>query len=211
MAGTFNMLRSNDLIWSFVVNNYLMGKEPFPFDLLFWNSDSTRMPYKMHSFYLRNMYMNNLLRVPGGITLAGVPIDLSKVKTPSYFVSTAEDHIAPWKGTYLGATSLGGPIRFVLGGSGHIAGVINPPAANKYGYWTNPAKQLPADPDDWMATAVQHEGSWWTDWHAWVSSHDSAMVPARDPAKGKLEAVEDAPGSFVKLRLDMQKKTPATA
>ena len=158
MAGTFNMLRSNDLIWSFVVNNYLMGKEPFPFDLLFWNSDSTRMPYKMHSFYLRNMYMKNLLRVPGGITLAGVPIDLSKVKTPSYFISTAEDHIAPWKGTYLGATALGGPIRFVLGGSGHIAGIINPPSANKYGYWTNPAKQLPDDPDAWMAGAEQHEG-----------------------------------------------------
>jgi len=210
MAGTFNMLRSNDLIWSFVVNNYLMGKQPFPFDLLFWNSDSTRMPYKMHSFYLRNMYMGNLLRVPGGITLAGVPIDLSKVKTPCYFISTAEDHIAPWKGTYLGATALGGPIRFVLGGSGHIAGIINPPSANKYGYWTNPANQLPADPDDWMATAVQHEGSWWTDWQAWVAGQDNAMVPARHPARGKLKPVEDAPGSFVKLRLDMQKTTPST-
>jgi len=210
MAGTFNMLRSNDLIWSFVVNNYLMGKQPFPFDLLFWNSDSTRMPYKMHSFYLRNMYMGNLLRVPGGITLAGVPIDLSKVKTPNYFISTAEDHIAPWKGTYLGATALGGPTRFVLGGSGHIAGIINPPSANKYGYWTHPAKQLPDDPDAWMAAAEQHEGSWWTDWQAWVSAHDPDMVPARDPAKGKLKPVEDAPGSFVKLRLDAPKH-PASA
>jgi polyhydroxyalkanoate synthase len=209
MAGTFNMLRSNDLIWSFVVNNYLMGKDPFPFDLLYWNSDSTRMPYKMHSYYLRNMYMKNLLRVPGGITLAGVPIDLSKVKTPCYFVSTAEDHIAPWKGTYLGATALGGPIRFVLGGSGHIAGIVNPPSANKYGYWTNPAKQLPASPDDWMATAQQHEGSWWTDWQAWVSGHDSSMVPARHPAKGKLKPLEDAPGSFVKFRLDTQPKALA--
>jgi polyhydroxyalkanoate synthase len=206
MAGTFNMLRSNDLIWTFVVNNYLMGKEPFPFDLLFWNSDSTRMPYKMHSYYLRNMYMKNLLRVPGGITLAGVPIDLSKVKTPCYFVSTADDHIAPWKGTYLGATALGGPVRFVLGGSGHIAGIVNPPSANKYGYWTNPAKQLPANPDDWMATSQQHEGSWWTDWQAWVSAHDSTMVPARHPAKGKLKPLEDAPGSFVKFRLDTQPK-----
>ncbi len=209
MAGTFNMLRSNDLIWSFVVNNYLMGKEPFPFDLLFWNSDATRMPYRMHSFYLRNMYMANLLRVPGGITLAGVPIDLAQVKTPCYFISTAEDHIAPWKGTYLGATALGGPVRFVLGGSGHIAGIINPPAANKYGYWTHPAAQLPADPDAWMAAAEQHEGSWWTDWQAWVTAHDSRQVPARHPAKGRLPALEDAPGSFVKLRLDVQ-KTPAT-
>ncbi|HNH34378.1 MAG TPA: class I poly(R)-hydroxyalkanoic acid synthase [Rhodocyclaceae bacterium] len=206
MAGTFNMLRSNDLIWSFVVNNYLMGKEPFPFDLLFWNSDSTRMPYKMHSFYLRNMYMKNLLRVPGAITLAGVPIDLSAVKTPCYFISTMEDHIAPWKGTYLGATALGGPIRFVLGGSGHIAGIVNPPSANKYGFWTNPAKELPATPDDWLAGAKQHEGSWWTDWQAWVTGHDDSMVPARDPAKGKLKPVEDAPGSFVKFRLDTQKK-----
>ena len=211
MAGTFNMLRSNDLIWSFVVNNYLMGKQPFPFDLLFWNSDATRMPYKMHSYYLRNMYLGNLLRVPGGITLAGVPIDLAKVKTPSYFISTAEDHIAPWKGTYLGATALGGPVRFVLGGSGHIAGIINPPSAHKYGYWTNPAKQLPNDPDTWMARAVQHEGSWWTDWQAWVTGLDATMVPARNPAKGKLEAREDAPGSFAKLRLDVQKKAPAEA
>ncbi len=140
MAGTFNMLRANDLIWSFVVNNYLMGKEPFPFDLLFWNSDSTRMPYKMHSFYLRNMYMNNLLREPGGITLAGVPIDINTIKTPSYFISTIEDHIAPWKSVYLGAKRMAGPTRFVLGGSGHIAGIVNPPAANKYGYWTNDNK-----------------------------------------------------------------------
>ena len=204
MAGTFNMLRSNDLIWSFVVNNYLMGKEPFPFDLLFWNSDSTRMPYKMHSFYLRNMYMANKLREPGGITLAGEPIDLSKVKVPAYFISTAEDHIAPWQGTYRGATALGGPVRFVLGGSGHIAGIINPPDANKYGFRTNPAKALPATPEDWLAGAQQHEGSWWTDWQAWVSAHDATKVPARDPAKGKLKPLEDAPGSFVKFRLDKQ-------
>ena len=202
MAGTFNLLRANDLVWSFVINNYLLGKQPFPFDLLFWNSDSTRMPYKMHSFYLRSMYMGNLLREPGGITLAGVPIDLSKVTTPSYFVSTAEDHIAPWRGTYLGATVLGGPVRFVLGGSGHIAGIINPPSAQKYGYWTHPAKALPANPDDWMAGAVQHTGSWWTDWQAWVTGLDAAQVPARDPAKGKLKSLEPAPGSYAMLRLD---------
>ncbi len=202
MAGTFNLLRANDLVWSFVVNNYLMGKQPFPFDLLFWNSDSTRMPYKMHSFYLRNMYMANRLREPGGIHLAGVPIDLSKVKMPSYFISTAEDHIAPWRGTYLGAGALGGPVRFVLGGSGHIAGIINPPSANKYGYWTHQAKTLPASAEDWLAGAKQHDGSWWTDWQAWVTGLDATQVPARDPSKGKLKALEPAPGSYVRLRLD---------
>ena len=137
MANTFNMLRSNDLIWSFVINNYLLGRDPFPFDLLHWNCDSTRMPAKMHSFYLRNMYMKNLLRVPGGITLAGVPIDLSKIAVPTYFVSAIEDHIAPWKTTYAGPQLVSGKSRFVLSGSGHIAGMINPPSAKKYGYWTN--------------------------------------------------------------------------
>jgi polyhydroxyalkanoate synthase subunit PhaC len=205
MAGTFNMMRSNDLIWSFVVNNYLMGKDPFPFDLLFWNSDSTRMPYKMHSFYLRNMYMHNLLKEPGGITLAGVPIDLGRIKTPSYFISTVEDHIAPWKSTYLGAQRFSGPVRFVLGGSGHIAGIVNPPVANKYGYWINPARTLPDDNADFLAAAEHQAGSWWTDWQAWIAGQDDAMVPARDPAKGKLVVLEDAPGSFVKFRLDTQK------
>ncbi|MRR49464.1 MAG: class I poly(R)-hydroxyalkanoic acid synthase [Rhodocyclaceae bacterium] len=206
MAGTFNMMRSNDLIWSFVVNNYLMGKDPFPFDLLFWNSDSTRMPYKMHSFYLRNMYMNNLLKEPGGITLAGVPIDLRKIKTPAYFISTIEDHIAPWKSTYLGAKLFGGPVRFVLGGSGHIAGIVNPPVANKYGYWLNDSGKLAETADDWFGTTTQHPGSWWTDWQAWITGMDDAKVPARDPAKGKLKVIEDAPGSFAKFRLDAQKK-----
>src|SRR5688572_14256393 len=132
MASTFNLLRANDLVWSFVVNNYLLGKDPFPFDLLYWNADSTRMPARMHSYYLRNMYIKNLMAVPGGITLAGVPIDLSKVKIPAYFISTVEDHIAPWQSTYKGARYLGGPVRFVLGGSGHIAGIVNPPAAHNY-------------------------------------------------------------------------------
>jgi len=206
MATTFNMLRANDLIWSFVVNNYLMGKQPFPFDLLYWNSDSTRMPYKMHSFYLRNMYMHNLLREPGGITLCDVPIDIGKIKTPSYFISTIEDHIAPWKGVYRGATCLGGPVRFVLGGSGHIAGIVNPPSANKYGYWSNDGKSLPETPEEWFDASEQHQGSWWTDWQKWVTDIDDRKVPARDPAKGKLKVIEDAPGSFVKFRLDTQKK-----
>jgi len=207
MGTTFNMLRSNDLIWSFVVNNYLMGKEPFPFDLLYWNSDSTRMPYRMHSFYLRNMYMKNLLKEPGGIELAGVPIDISKVKVPAYFISSIEDHIAPWKSTYLGATRLGGPVRFALGGSGHIAGIVNPPAANKYHFWTNEAKALPATPDAWFEGATQHPGSWWTDWQKWIAGlNGDDKVPARDPARGRLKPLEDAPGSFVKFRLDQQKK-----
>jgi polyhydroxyalkanoate synthase len=205
MAGTFNMLRANDLIWSFVINNYLMGKEPFPFDLLFWNSDSTRMPYAMHSYYLRNMYLKNLLREPGGITLLDTPIDLAKVKTPSYFISTVEDHIAPWKGTYLGATALGGPVRFVLGGSGHIAGIVNPPSANKYGYWTNDAKPTEQAADEWFAGAKQNPGSWWNDWQAWITGLNDAKVPARDPLKGKYTVIEDAPGSFASVRLDTKK------
>jgi len=204
MAGTFNMLRSNDLIWSFVVNNYLMGKDPFPFDLLFWNSDSTRMPYAMHSFYLRNMYMQNLLKEPGGITLNDVAIDLGKIKVPSYFISTIEDHIAPWKSTYLGAQRFSGPVRFVLGGSGHIAGIVNPPAANKYGYWLN--DKLGETADHWLEDAQQQPGSWWTDWQQWVTAQDDRKVPARSPAKGKLKVLEDAPGSFAKFRLDTQKK-----
>jgi len=196
MASTFNLLRANDLVWSFVINNYLMGKDPFPFDLLYWNSDSTRMPAKMHSFYLRNMYMKNLLGVPGGITLAGVPIDLSRVKAPAYFISTVEDHIAPWKTTYKGARTLGGPVRFVLGGSGHIAGIVNPPAAKKYHYWTNEAGAPTAD--EWLQGATQHPGSWWEDWQRWIAGHNGEdRVPARIPAN----AIEDAPGSYVSLRL----------
>jgi polyhydroxyalkanoate synthase subunit PhaC len=200
MAGTFNMLRANDLIWSFVVNNYLLGKDPFPFDLLHWNSDSTRMPASMHSFYLRNFYQKNLLKDPGGVELLGVPIDLGQVRTPVYFLSTVEDHIAPWKSTYMGATLLSGPTKFVLGGSGHIAGVINPPAASKYGYWTNP--HLPAESDAWFEGASQYEGSWWTDWSRWVADFAGEQVPARIPGKGKLKALEDTPGSYVKQRTD---------
>ncbi len=203
MATTFNMLRANDLIWSFVVNNYLLGKDPFPFDLLYWNSDSTRMPAAMHSFYLRNMYINNLLRTPGGITLNNVPIDLAKVKVPMYFASTLEDHIAPWKSTYAGAQLFRGKVRFVLGGSGHIAGIVNPPAANKYGYWTN--DELATTPQAWLDAAAQHPGSWWTDWAQWVAAYAGDKVAARVPGKGKLKALEDAPGSYVKLRLDAKK------
>lgn len=198
MAEAFNLLRENDLIWSFVINNYLLGKSPLPFDLLYWNSDSTRMPAAMHGFYLRNMYHLNLLKEPGGIVLAEVPIDLRQVKTPTYFLSAREDHIAPWRSTYAGTQIFSGPIRFVLGASGHVAGVVNPPAANKYGYWTNEA--LPAEPEAWLADADKHDGSWWTDWAGWVAHYTGPRVPARTPGDGDLKPIEDAPGAFVKLR-----------
>ena len=196
MAGTFNLLRANDLVWSFVVNNYLLGKDPFPFDLLYWNADSTRMPARMHSFYLRNMYINNLLGKPGGIELDGVPIDLGAVKVPSYFISTVEDHIAPWQATYKGAKYLGGPVRFVLGGSGHIAGIVNPPAAKKYHYFTNDA--LPETPEEWFRGARQIPGSWWEDWQSWIDRQSGGeKVPARTPQ----DPLEDAPGSYATLRI----------
>ncbi len=200
MAATFNLLRANDLIWSFVVSNYLLGKDPLPFDLLYWNGDSTRMPAAMHSFYLRNLYLKNLLREPGGITLADTPIDVTRVKTPAYFISTVEDHIAPWQSTYAGARLFKGPVRFVLGGSGHIAGIINPPAANKYGYWSN--EQLPIDAEQWLAGAQQHPGSWWTDWGQWVTQHAGNRVAARQPGgTGQYRPREDAPGSYVQQRM----------
>ncbi|MDE1145176.1 MAG: class I poly(R)-hydroxyalkanoic acid synthase [Azospirillaceae bacterium] len=199
MATTFNMLRSNDLIWSFVVNNYLLGRDPFPFDLLYWNSDSTRMPPAMHSFYLRNMYQKNLLVRPGGISLKGVPIDLRTIKTPTFMLSTREDHIAPWKSTYAATQLYGGPVKFVLAASGHIAGVVNPPAANKYSHFLNDT--LPASPDDWLAGTTQVNGSWWPVYAAWVAEHAGPKVPARTPGDGKLKPIEDAPGSYVKVRV----------
>ena len=198
MATTFNMLRATDLIWSFVINNYLLGKDPFPFDLLYWNSDSTRMPAAMHSFYLRKCYHENALVQPGAVCLGEVPIDLRRIDLPVYWVSTREDHIAPWKSTYAATQIYGGKGKFVLAGSGHIAGVVNPPVAGKYGYWTNP--ELPPDPEAWLAGAAHNEGSWWQDWAAWNSEHAGKMVPARQPGDGKLTPIEDAPGSYVRIR-----------
>lgn len=198
MATTFNMLRANDLIWSFVVNNYLLGKDPFPFDLLYWNSDSTRMPAAMHSFYLRRFYLENRLVQPGGVELDGVPIDLRKIKLPVYWVSTKEDHIAPWKSTYAATQLYKGERNFVLAGSGHIAGIINPPTSTKYGYWTNP--ELPPDPEEWLSGAEYHEGSWWPHWAAWNARHAGPMVPARHPERGGLKPLADAPGSYVLVR-----------
>ncbi|MFV3073208.1 PHA/PHB synthase family protein [Niveispirillum fermenti] len=198
MATTFNMLRANDLIWSFVVNNYLLGKDPFPFDLLYWNSDATRMPAAMHSFYLRNMYQRNLLVQPGALTLKGESIDLRNIKVPTFMLSTREDHITPWKSTYAASQLYGGPVKFVLAASGHIAGVVNPPAANKYSHFLN--TKLPKDPDQWLAGARQVEGSWWPEYAKWIQKYAGPKVPARVPGDGKLTPVEPAPGSYVKLR-----------
>ena len=196
MANTFNMLRANDLIWAFVVNNYLMGRESIPFDLLHWNSDSTRMPASMHSFYLRKMYIENKLVEPGGISLAGRPIDITRIKTPTYMLSTREDHIAPWASTYAATQLYGGPVRFVLAASGHIAGVINPPDANKYSHWKNP--KTPPTPEAWLEGATEQAGSWWQDWDKWNARKSGKKISARQPGDGKLAIIEAAPGSFAK-------------
>jgi len=199
MSQVFNLMRDNDLIWSFVVNNYLMGREPMAFDLLYWNSDNTRMPKMMHSLYLRKMYLQNKLVEPGGIEMGGVPIDLTKIKTPVYWLSTKDDHIAPWQSTYKATQIYQGPKRFVLSASGHIAGVINPPVANKYCYWSN--SKTPEDPDEYFEGAKQHDGSWWPDWQKWVKNYAGGEVDARKPGDGKLESIEDAPGSYVTVRI----------
>lgn len=199
MSTAFNMLRSNDLIWSFYINNYLLGKDPNIFDLLYWNSDSTNMPGKMHSFYLRNMYLENNLCKAGALNVSGTDIDVSTIDLPCYFISAHDDHIAPWKSTYAGAKLFSGPVRFVLGGSGHIAGIVNPPVKNKYGYRVGPAK-LPASPDDWIAKAKQSEGSWWPDWDKWLKAKSKAQVDAREPGAVK-GVIEEAPGSYVMKRI----------
>lgn len=199
MSGAFNLMRANDLIWSFYVNNYLLGNDPRPFDLLYWNSDSTRMPAKMHSWYLRNMYLNNNLCKPQGVSINGTPIDLRAVDVPACFVSAVEDHIAPWRSTYTGARLFSGPTRFILGGSGHIAGIINPPAAKKYGYRVS--DQLPESADAWLASTQVNEGSWWTEWDRWVRTLDNKEVAARQAGVRALKAIEDAPGTYVKVRM----------
>jgi polyhydroxyalkanoate synthase len=200
MATTFNMLRANDLIWSFVVNNYLMGKDPFPFDLLFWNADATRMPAAMHSYYLRNMYQKNLLVRPGGLTIANVPIDLRKIAIPVYLQAGKEDHIAPAKSVYKATQIFSGPVRFMLAGSGHIAGVVNPPRNRKYQHWLNETAKNPPTLDEWKAGAKEYPGSWWNDWDKWLSEKSGPRLPARVPGDGGLPAIEDAPGSYVKVR-----------
>ena len=201
MAASFNMMRDNDLIWSFVVNNYLLGKDPFPFDLLYWNADTTRIPAAMHGFYLRKMYLENKLVTPGGISLAGVPIDLGKIKTPAYVLSTQDDHIVPWKSTYAHTRLYAGPVRFMLAASGHIAGIINPPAADKYCHWINAKKSK--NPDTWLKGATRHEGSWWPDWSKWLTKHaGQKTVAARVPGDGGLTVIAAAPGVYVQARSD---------
>lgn len=199
MAGAFNLMRANDLIWSFYINNYLLGNDPRPFDLLYWNSDSTRMPAKMHSWYLRNMYGENRLSSPGGISIDGTPIDVSTVDIPVCFASTVEDHIAPWKSTYKGAQLFSGPVHFILGGSGHIAGIINPPEAEKYDYRVTDV--LEDDPDGWAERAEKIAGSWWPEWQRWVEPKGGGLVAPRKPGSGKYQVIEDAPGSYVKARI----------
>jgi polyhydroxyalkanoate synthase len=198
MANTFNMLRSNDLVWPYVVNNYMRGKKPYPFDILYWNSDATRMPAANHSFYLRNCYLNNRL-TKGEMEIAGETLDLRKVKVPIYNLATREDHIAPAKSVLYGSQYFGGPVKYVLAGSGHIAGVVNPPAKPKYQYWTG-GEPLGADVDKWLESATEHPGSWWPDWLDWIKALDDKTVPARTIGGGKLKPIEDAPGSFVKAR-----------
>lgn len=207
MAHIFSMLRSNEMIWSFVVNNYLLGKERLPFDLLYWNADSTSLPAAMHLFYLKHMYIRNLLCRPNGMMVAGVPLDVTKITTPSYFLSTKEDHIAPWVSTYSATKLFRGPLRFVLSASGHVAGVVNPPGS-KYGHWVNEkmtlaGKDFPSNPDDWLNTAKESSESWWLDWQRWVTGQGYAgeKIPARQPGDGKLKPLMDAPGSYVRAKI----------
>ncbi|MBA4749979.1 MAG: class I poly(R)-hydroxyalkanoic acid synthase [Alphaproteobacteria bacterium] len=196
LSRTFNLLRSNDLIWSFVINNYLMGKEAMAFDLLYWNSDYTNLPAAMYLYYLRNMFLENKLIKPAGISIKGRPIDLSKVKVPSFILNTKEDHIAPWPCGYEGAKIFGGPTRFVLGGSGHVAGIFNHPDKNKYGYWTGDID--PKGTESWLTKAAQHSGSWWVEWVKWLEDHGGPMIPARKLGSGQFPPIEDAPGRYVK-------------
>lgn len=196
MVQVFNLLRSNDLIWNYVVRNYLLGQDPAPFDLLYWNADATRMPEKLHLYYLRECYVKNALSL-GNMVLNDTKIDLSKVKTPVYIQSSRNDHIAPYQSIYRSAHLYSGPVRFVMAGSGHIAGVINPPAAKKYQHWLN--KDLPQDAEQWLDGAKEHKGSWWPDWEKWLRRKSGPKIPALDPEIGPLPPIEDAPGSYVKL------------
>ena len=196
MADAFNLLRSNDLIWSYVVNNYLLGKDPVPFDLLYWNSDGTRMPAAVHSFYLRNCYLKNLL-AKGEMEVSGVKIDLSKVKVPIYNLIAREDHIAPLASVYRLGRYFGGPVKIVVSGSGHIAGVVNPPEAGKYQYWTNEA--YPETHEEWMQAAKETPGSWWPDWNEWLAAQSGPQVAARKLGSKQYPAIEDAPGSYVRV------------
>jgi polyhydroxyalkanoate synthase len=199
VAWGFRLLRAPDLLWSFIINHYLLGRPRVPFDLLFWNEDATNMPLSAHLFFMRNMYIQNKLREPGAIELAGEPIDITRVKTPAYILSTRDDHIAPWRTTYAATQLFAGPTRFVLGNSGHIAGVINPPTKEKYGYRFS--SNTPADPDAWFERATERPGSWWPDWTGWLSRYAGGEVPARQPGSKDYPSLEPAPGSYVKQKI----------
>jgi polyhydroxyalkanoate synthase len=197
LALTFSSLRANDLIWNYVVNNYLKGRKPDAFDLLYWNSDSTNLPGAMFVYYVRNTYLENNLRVPERLTNCGVRVDLSSIKLPSFVLASREDHIVPWKSAYRTTQLVGGDIEFVLAASGHIAGVVNPPSKNRRHYWLNPA--LPPNPDDWLAGAREHPGSWWSRWSGWLAGHGGASVPARtELGNAHYPEIEPAPGRYVK-------------
>lgn len=200
LAQTFSALRPNDLIWNYVVKNYLHGQAPPAFDLLYWNSDSTNLPGPMFAWYLRHMYLQNDLCKPGALNCLGESIDLGAIDTPTYLYGSRDDHIVPWKAAYGSAALLSNDVRFVLGASGHIAGVINAPARNKRNYWINDA--TPPEPDDWFDGAAEIPGSWWPDWYHWLESYQDGSVPAREPGKAGFEAIEAAPGSYVKEKAD---------
>ncbi len=200
MAATFNMLRPNDLIWPYVIANYFKGETPAPFDLLFWNSDTTRLPAANHSFYLRNCYLDNNLS-KGRMKIGGVPIDLKAIKVPVFNLATSEDHIAPARSVFYGSSFFGGRVTFVLSGSGHIAGVINPPSRQKYQYWTGPAPKGDTF-DTWRIKAREHTGSWWPFWQNWIEKQDNQRVAAPKIGGGKIKAIEDAPGSYVRVTAD---------
>ncbi|MGQ3892524.1 PHA/PHB synthase family protein [Legionella sp. CNM-4043-24] len=195
MASTFNSLRANDLVWSFFIKNYLQGKNPVPFDILYWNADSTNLPAKMHSQYLRWMYLHNDLVKPGKIKLNKTALDVSQIDIPSFFVSTKKDHIAPWQTTYLGFELFKGKKQFLLGGSGHIAGIVNPPEGNKYNYYTNSKTTETAE--DWLAHATEHKGSWWKEWESWLKKQSKKLIDAPKMENLPLKPLMSAPGSYV--------------
>lgn len=201
LATTFSFLRPNDLVWNYVVGNYLKGEAPPAFDLLYWNGDSTNLPGPMYCWYLRHTYLQNELKLPGKLTVCGEMLDLSAIDCPVYVYGSREDHIVPWQAAYRNTQIFKGKRRFVMGASGHIAGVINPPAKGKRSHWISKSTALPADPDAWLATATEHPGSWWTDWSAWLASHAGAKKPApKTPGSRKYKAIEPAPGRYVKVK-----------
>lgn len=199
LASTFASLRANDLIWSYVVNNYLKGKQPEAFDLLYWNSDSTNLPGTLHAYYLRNMYLENNLRVPDKLTLCGVPVDLGKINLPTFILASKEDHIVPWKTAYANTRLLKGKLQFVLAASGHIAGVVNSASKNRRNYWASPS--LTEDPEQWLAGATSVPGSWWNNWSTWLGKKSGKKIPARKRlGNAAYPEIEAAPGSYVKVR-----------